>query len=94
MGNTELTGTTVADIARRITATRVAMGMKQRPFADYCGLTPQALNNYERGRGRPALDSASKIAAATGTSIDWIYHGTRAHLPHDLAIKIFSIGGK
>jgi transcriptional regulator with XRE-family HTH domain len=90
MENHDCSGSTIPDIARRIIATRQALGMKQRQFAIYCGMSPQTLNNYERERQRPSLDYASKLAACTGTSIDWIYHGTRAHLPHDLAVKIFS----
>jgi DNA-binding XRE family transcriptional regulator len=90
MEDHDFSGSSIPDIARRLIATRQALGMNQRAFAAYCGITPQTLNNYERKRQRPSLDYASKLAACTGTSIDWIYHGTRAHLPHDLAVKIFS----
>lgn len=89
MTEDDLTGTASRKVANRIIATREAMDMDQATFARHCGLTPQAINNYETAFRRPSVDSAGKIAAATGTSTDWIYRGERAHLPHKLMIRIF-----
>lgn len=85
----DLTGTGLRKIANRIIATREAMGMHAAAFARHCGLSPSALNNYEMATRRPSVDAAGKIAAATGTSTDWIYRGVRAHLPHHIAIRVF-----
>jgi DNA-binding XRE family transcriptional regulator len=88
----DLTGTDNKAIARRLIATRNAKGMNQRTFALFCGLTPQAMNNYERGRARPNMESAGKISSAIGADMRWVYLGTRSALPDDLAMLIFAPG--
>jgi transcriptional regulator with XRE-family HTH domain len=87
-----LSGTDNAAIGRRLIATRNAKGMNQRTFALFCGITPQALNNFERGRQRPSLESAGKISSAIGAGLDWVYYGDRSALTDDLAMLIFAPG--
>lgn len=95
MTEDDLTGSGIRKVANRIIATREAMGYSVKAqFAAYCGLTPQQLSNYETATRRPDPDEAGKIAAATNTSTDWIYHGKRANLPHDLMVKIFPAARK
>jgi transcriptional regulator with XRE-family HTH domain len=90
----DLTGTDNKAIARRLIATRNAKGMNQRTFATFCGITPQALNNYERARARPNMESAGKISSAIGADIRWIYLGTRSALTDELAMLIFAQQGR
>lgn len=77
----------VAAIAARLQSARRALGYNQR---ELCALTEIATNTYnqwERGRGRPELDEAIKLRKI-GLTLDWIYLGDPAGLPHSLALKL------
>lgn len=86
----DLEGRENAAIARRLIATREALGMNQSSFAAFCGITPQTLNNFEKALQRPSLESAGLISAAIGAKLDWLYYGDRPSLPTDLSAKIFA----
>lgn len=74
------------DIGARLVLLREALGFPtSAAFARHVDLTPQALNNYERGLGRPDLDAALKIVQRTRVSLDWIYRGEDAGLSVELA---------
>ena len=93
----KLRGQRVADgeasrkqVAERLKIARDALGMTQVKFADLAGVSPQAYNNWERGRQRPDLDQAIALCRAHGVTLDWIYRGTLAGLRyevHDAAAK-------
>lgn len=78
-------------VGERIVLTREAMGMGQSEFARFVGLTPQILNNYEKGLNRPLPEFLGAICAATGAGFDWFYLGDMSSLPHDLAQRIRDI---
>ncbi len=86
----DLSGRDNDAIARRLIATRRALDMNQRTFALFCGIGPTTLNNFERGRQRPSIESNGKISAAIGAKLDWVWLGDRSCLPPDLALKIFA----
>jgi transcriptional regulator with XRE-family HTH domain len=71
-------------IGRRIRWTREALGLKQVEFARRCGISPQALNNYEKGLQPPVWEQAVKICKGSGASMEWIYRGIRFGLPAEL----------
>lgn len=88
--NTRLTGQTPAAVARRIIATRTALGLSQGQFSALCGVPQQTLSNYERGERLPTAPSAAKISAAIkATSTGWLLTGKRDVLPADLRQRIF-----
>lgn len=64
-------------IVARLIALQKAMRLPAGLFAKRCKVTPQALSNYRTGTRRPSIDQAGKIAAGTGTSVDWILYGER-----------------
>lgn len=75
-----------AQTGRRLAATRRALGFdSQIDFAAAAGMSPQALNNYEKGRSRPALDVALVLCDRFGLTLDWIYRGDPGGLPHRIA---------
>ncbi|MGB3026902.1 helix-turn-helix transcriptional regulator [Paradevosia shaoguanensis] len=75
-----------AAIGGRLIKLRTALGVPtSAAFAAMVEITPQALNNYERGRGRPNLDQALRIVAKTGVTLDWIYLGEISGLSVRLA---------
>lgn len=80
------------EIGKRLIMLREALGYIERgaqsEFAAHIGLTPQQLNNYERGLKRPEITQAIKICTRTGATLDWIYRGEWAGLPNDLAVRL------
>ena len=87
---------TPAAIGARLCLLRRAYGalqrrggeMSQSEFARLCDIGISAWNNAETGDNRIGIDNAKKVARRTGASLDFIYFGERAGLPHALAIAI------
>jgi len=57
-------------------------------FARQCDIGIAAWHNLERGDNRIGIDNAMRVARRTGASLDYIYFGQAAGLPHALATKI------
>lgn len=81
--------TDMAEIGRRIEATRKALGKTPSEFARLTGLSPQNIHQFEIGMKRPSVDSALKICAATGVTLDWVYRGLATGLPTTIAERMF-----
>lgn len=47
-----------------------------------------AYNNWEHGH-RVGLDGALKLYDEFGITLDWLYLGDKARLPHEIAEKLF-----
>lgn len=81
--------TSTQAVADRLALTRRAAGYdNQAPWCRRVGITTAAWNNYERSLRRINIDDAIKVCAATGVTLDWIYRGISAGLPHVLATDI------
>jgi len=55
--------------------------------AEFCrktGISTSAWNNYETGDRRINLDTAIVLCERFGVTLDWIYRGRIAGLPHEL----------
>jgi len=84
------------EIGKRLRLIRIAYGrvqgrqreISQAEFARLCKITPSAWNNAETADNRIGIDGAMGIARRTGVSLDYIYFGERAGLPHAMAIEI------
>lgn len=82
---------TVPEISRRVRLLRIAiagddLGAQAR-FARQAGFTTAAWNNYEKG-SRIGIDAALKLVQTFYVTLDWIYIGNAAFMPHDLMQKI------
>lgn len=76
-------------IGPRLRAIRLAAGYeRQEAFAAICDISPQAWNNYERGRQTPRIDQLSKIRQATGVTADFILYGDPRGLTVEMADRI------
>jgi transcriptional regulator with XRE-family HTH domain len=83
-------------IGARLRLIRLAYGvaqgrtreMSQAEFSRLCGIGAAAWNNAETGDNRIGLDSALAIRRRTGVSLDYIFEGDPAGLPHVLAVEI------
>lgn len=76
------------DIARRITALRMALGLNSMSFAALIGVTQPAMSNYEKGLRRPDLDIGIQFQLRTGVTLDWLYLGDRSGLPGRLLAQL------
>lgn len=84
----------IEEIARRITLTRLAFSENQATFSRRTGISQQSLSNYEEAVRRISLDQALKLCAGTGVSLDWIYRGVTAYLPREIAENMQKIEGQ
>ena len=77
-------------VGERITLLRQAKSWQQKALAEMIGegLTPQKLNNYEKGRDLIPVHFAARLAILTGAGFDFIYRGMMGNIPGDLAEKV------
>ena len=77
-------------VGERIVLLRQAKSWQQKMLAEMIGegLTPQKLNNYEKGRDLIPVHFAARLSMLTGAGFDYIYRGMLSHVPEDLAEKI------
>lgn len=77
-------------VGERISLLRQAKHWQQKTLAEMIGegLTPQKLNNYERGRDLIPVHFAARLAVLTGAGFDYIYRGLMGNMPGELAEKI------
>ena len=53
----------------KLKALRVGQGIKQKDFASNLGISPQYLNNIEKGKAEPRRDLMIKIANALNSTV-------------------------
>ncbi len=81
---------TMVKIGERLRLTRACYGLTQGEFAEGAGIARHTYNQYENGKKRPSLETATALCDAYGLTLDWIFHGRVEGLPHQLA-RIFPI---
>ena len=77
-------------IGERLARTRSALNFTQSEFATGAGIGKSTLNQWESGTQRPSLDEAAKLVASYSLTLDWIYRGEPAGLPHEVASKVLA----
>ena len=77
-------------VGERITLLRQAKSWQQKSLAEMIGegLTPQKLNNYEKGRDLIPVHFAARLSVLTGAGFDFIYRGMMSNMPGELAEKV------
>ena len=77
-------------VGERISLLRQAKSWQQKTLAEMIGegLTPQKLNNYEKGRDLIPVHFAARLAILTGAGFDFIYRGMMSNMPGELAEKV------
>src|SRR5260370_41811743 len=76
------------EIGKRLVLTRKALDLKQAQLARYMGVSPQSLNNYERGYRLFDLDLAEAMCERSQLTLDWLYRGEIGTPPQRLIQKI------
>src|SRR3990167_11555469 len=84
-------GGAVEDIAKRLVATRMALGLSQAELCRRTGIAANTYNQWEQANGRPGLDGALVLCRTFGITLDWIYLADMAGLPHKLAVDISAV---
>jgi transcriptional regulator with XRE-family HTH domain len=69
-------------IGERLRLLRKTRNISQIQLCEKLGFTPPAYNNYERGAKRPTPDNALILATFYGATLDYIYTGNLAGVPH------------
>lgn len=78
----------VAGIALRLRQGRAALGLSQVELCRRTGIATNTYNQWEKGRGAPDVWEAIKLVRAVGYTLDWIFEGNPAGLPHSIASKL------
>lgn len=78
------------DVANRLEMTRQALGLTAAELCRQTGIKPNQWSQFVKPtkKRRITVDAAYKLRDAFGVSLDWIYDGDPAALPHALAQKL------
>lgn len=75
-------------IAARLMAARKALGLNKHEFAEAAGMGDQTYGPFENGTRALSLAAAKKIRKAHGLTLEFMYFGKIADLPHRIAAKL------
>jgi hypothetical protein len=82
----------VPEIAQRLRLLRQALASSQAEFCRRMSDFPvKTWNNYEVVAGRISIDAAIVLVRTFGVTLDWIYLGDAAMMPHHLMQKIAEV---
>lgn len=85
------TGVLPQDVARRLGLAREALGLDQQDFGVRAGLSQPQYNQFEKGKRLLTLQSALKLCAHYGLTLDYLYRGDPSGLPYRLGSTILEI---
>lgn len=68
-------------IAYRLYTARKSKHLTQQELADLCGVSRQAIYEYEKGFYAPKLDSAGKLSKVLEVSLDYLCFGVTYNIP-------------
>lgn len=75
-------------VAARLKRVREITGLSKREFAERAGLSEQAYGPFENGVRDLSLTAAKRLRATYGVSLEFIYFGNIADLPHRIASEL------
>jgi transcriptional regulator with XRE-family HTH domain len=75
-------------LAKRLELTREALDLNAAQLCKRIGIKENRWSQYESGERRITLEVANALCDEFGLSLDWIYRGNPAQLPHILRLKI------
>jgi ribosome-binding protein aMBF1 (putative translation factor) len=79
---------TLKSLAFRLKTTREALNLSAAEICRQIKCKPNRWSQYESGERKIILDIAERLCNEFGLSLDWIYRGNPAMLPHAIRIKI------
>ena len=75
-------------IAPRLKLLRGLRNLKQTELCELLDIQKNTYNHYERATNRPDVSNALKLCAFYGVTLDYLFSGNMAGLPHDMAVDI------
>ncbi|MBC7906902.1 MAG: helix-turn-helix transcriptional regulator [Rhodospirillaceae bacterium] len=75
-------------IGARLRLTRKALGLSQDDLADSINVGRTTYTMWEGGQRLADVLAISRMADRYGVSLDWVYRGNMAGLPHVIARRI------
>jgi transcriptional regulator with XRE-family HTH domain len=75
-------------VGARLRVVRAALGFSQKDMAGALNVSPQAWSGWEKGRDLADPLVLARAAVRYGFTLDWIYIGSLAHMPSELAAEI------
>ena len=75
-------------VGRRIERLRNAYGLTQTDFAQRVGVLRESVSLWERGKQRPGIGPAQRIADSYNVTLDWIFLGRLGTLQFQMAQKL------
>ncbi|PVE22074.1 hypothetical protein DC522_23245 [Microvirga sp. KLBC 81] len=82
---------TLPAIAHRMKLLRLTTGLSVADFARETGVARTMWHNIEAGFSRIGIDAAMKLCDKYHITLDWIYRGQDAMLPHGLAKRLLEV---
>lgn len=79
------------DVANRLETTRKALGLSAAELCRESGISPNQWSQFtdpEKYKRRITLAAAYKLKDAFGITLEWVFDGDGARLPHELALKL------
>lgn len=75
-------------VSARLRRVREILDLDKKTFAEGAGLSPQAYGEFENGVRELSLGSAKKLREAYSLSLEFLYFGNKADLPHRIATQL------
>lgn len=72
-------------VGTRLKRVREVLGLSKREFAERAGLTEQTYGPFENARRPLSLEAAKRLRKHYGLSLEFMYFGNKADLPHRIA---------
>lgn len=73
---------------RRMVALREWSGVNQAAFCKSVAIAANTWNQIEKGVSRPSIENALRIVSIYKVTLDWIYLGNDAGMPHAMAVEL------
>ena len=75
-------------LANRIKMTREALELSAAELCKTIGIKENRWSQYESGERKITLQVADLLCDEFGLTLDWIYRGNPAGLPHEFRLKL------
>ena len=79
------------DMPLRLRATREVLGLSVSQLCAQARIGRSTWSNWVAGRNRPNLDEAIKLVETFDLSLDWIYRGSLAGVPQEMAARLRAV---
>lgn len=77
------------EVGQRMRLVREAHEVRSGELADFLGVAPSAIANWESGRKRPSIQVADLMCRRFGCTLDWLFLGRTETLSHGLFLKLY-----